>query len=557
MTYLEEYRDLILRREVVAGYWIKKEIENLYRDLQDPRYAYDTREADKRIRFMETCCLQSKRPYYMKPMVLMPWQKAWWEALYSFKYADGELATLRRFVEGLLLIARKNGKSTGFAGNGMYDLFFGKGMDIVCASNSDAQCRLIWKEIAGMRGRLDPKRLLTGQNLVEIRNEVNGTTIFRLSSNTENKDGYGIDVTYLDESHDIDEEDGKSEIADACWRGMSSKNEPLFLNCTTQGQNRDCYLDRKIAKAKAVIEGENDDDRFLPFLYEQDSEGEVWQDEASWEKSNPSLRYGVKKIDKLRRDVEDAKTDKATRVLLLTKDFNIPLSEATNWLMSEDYDYPQETVDLEEFRGSFYLAAVDLSATTDLSNAKILLKKPDDPTFYIFTRYFIPETKLTLSDDSEAGATYAEWAREDKLTIHEGSEVDIAAVADWFYTLYKDYGLRPYKTGYDQRFSKNFIERMDEYSFDVEMLNQGRYLSNAMKLTEAELKSRRINYGGHPIDKWCLRNCCCKVDDVGNIQPVKEKRQHSRRIDGAVTLIMTMEMYRRYRSDYITLINNK
>lgn len=553
MTHLEEYRDLILRREVVVGYWIRKEIENLYRELQDPRYVYDTREADKRIKFIETFCLQSKAPYYMKPMKLMPWQKAWWEALYSFKYAD---AGVRRFVEGLLLIARKNGKSTCFAANGMYDLFFGKGMDIVCASNSDAQCRLIWKEIAGMRGRLDPKKLLTGQNLVELRNNVNGTTVFRLSSNTENKDGYGIDVTLLDESHDIDEEDGKSEIADACWRGMSSKNEPLFLNCTTQGQNRDCYLDRKIAKAKGIIEGEIDDDRFLPFLFEQDSESEVWQDEKTWEKSNPSLRYGIKKIDKLRRDVEDAKLDKATRILLLTKDFNIPLSQSSDWLTSDDYDYPQEIVDLEEFRGAYVLGAVDLSATTDLSNSKILVMRPDDPTKYVYTRYFIPESKLTLSDDRDAGATYAEWAREDKLTIHEGSEVDISAVADWFYELYRSYGLKPFKTGYDQRYAKNFIERMDEYGFEIEMLNQGRYLSNAMKLTEAELRNRRINYGGHPIDKWCLRNCCCKVDDVGNIQPVKAKRLHTRRIDGAVTLIMLMEMYRRYRTEYMTLINN-
>lgn len=552
-TFLEEYKYLIDGRHVITGYWIRKEIQNLYEDLQDGRFVYDTTEAQKRIKFMQTCCLQSKQPYYMKPLVLMPFQKAWWEAVYSFKMAD---TGLRRFTDGLLEIARKNGKSTMFAADGNYDLFVGEGgTDICCASNDDRQARLIWSEIGGMRSRLDPKKVLTGQNLTEIKNRQRNITVFRLSSKTQNKDGFNISKTYLDESHDIAEENGQSEIAEACWRGMSSKDEPLFLNCTTQGFNRECYLDNKISYAKRVIEGEIDDEHFIAFLFEQDSEQEIWQDESTWEKSNPSIRYGVKKINKLRRDVEAAKYDKATRIHLLTKDFNIPQSNAISWLMLEDYDYPQEVYDLEEFRGAFILGAVDLAATTDLANAKILLMRPNDKTKYVYTHYFIPESKLIASDDKEAGAEYKEWAKKGLLTIHEGNEIDISQVADWFYELHKDYGLKPYKIGYDQRYAKTFLDRCDEYSFDTEMLSQGRALSNAMKLVEAELKSKTINYRNNEIDKWCLRNCCCEVDNVGNIQPVKAKTQKSKRIDGAVTLIMLFEMYRRYRTDYQTLIN--
>lgn len=552
MTYLEEYGRMIQRREVVAGYWIKQEVRRLIDDLEDPRFIYDTAEAHKRIRFMETLCLQSKQPYYMQPMKLMPWQKAWWEAVYSFKMAD---TGLRRFTEGLLEIARKNGKSTMFAADGNYDLFVGDGgMDICCASNDDRQAKLIWREIAGMRSRLDPKKAITGQNLTELANYLRNITVFRLSTKTQNKDGFNISKTYLDESHDISEENGQSEIAEACWRGMSSKDEPLFLNCTTQGFNRDCYLDHKISYAKSVISGEIDDDHFIAFLFEQDSEGEIWQDEKSWEKSNPAIRYGVKKIGKLRRDVEAAKHDKATRIHLLTKDFNVPQSDAQSWLMLEDYDYPQELIDLESFRGSFYLGAVDLSATTDTSNAKALLMRPGDKQKYVLSHYWIPESKLEASDDKEAGAEYQQWARDGLLTIHEGNEIDISQIADWFAMLLKQYGIKPYKIGYDQRYAKTFIDRCDEYGFETEMLAQGRALSNAMKLTEADLKSRVIQYGGHAVDKWCLKNCCCQVDNVGNIQPVKAKGQNSKRIDGAVTLIMLEETYRRYRSDFMTII---
>lgn len=550
-SYLEEYWGLIQRKEVVVGYWIRQAVKNLVNDLDDPRYIYDPTEAQRRFKFEQELCFQSKAPYYMKPIKLMPWQKAWWEAIYGFKMAD---TGLRRFTEGLIEIARKNGKSTMFAADGNYELFMGEGgTDICCASNDDRQAKLIWLEIGGMRSRLDPKKAVTGQNLTEIKNRRKNITVFRLSSKTQNKDGFNISKTYLDESHDIAEENGQSEIAEACWRGMSSKDEPLFLNCTTQGFNRDCYLDHKISYAKKVISGEIDDEHFIAFLYEQDSEQEIWQDESSWEKSNPSIRYGVKKIAKLRRDVEAAKYDKATRIHMLTKDFNVPQSNAQSWLMLEDYDYPMQDFSPDDFRGALVLGAVDLSATTDLSSAKILLMRPDDKTKYILSHYWIPESKLESADDKEAGAAYQTWAKDELLTIDEGNEINIAAIADWFYQLNREFGFRPYKIGYDQRFAKTFIERCAEYGFETEMLAQGRALSNAMKLVEADLKSRFINFNQNAIDKWCLANCCCAVDNVGNIQPVKIPGQQSKRIDGALTFIMVMEIFRRYKQDFLII----
>lgn len=551
-TYLFEYWDAIRRKEVIVGHWIRQTVKNLMDDMSDPRYIYDTTDAEKRIAFEDRFCLQSKAPYYMKPIKLLPWQKAWWEALYSFKMAD---TGARRFTEGLLEVARKNGKSTMFAADGTHDLFVGDGgADICCASNDDGQARLIWKEIAGMRERLDPHRGLTSQNLTEIRNKKRNITIFRMSSKTQNKDGRNIAKTYLDESHDIDEENGQSEIAEACWRSMSSQEQPLFLNCTTQGFNRGCYLDQKIQYAKGVISGEIEDEHFLAFLYEQDSELEIWQDESSWEKSNPSLRYGVKKIGKLRRDVEAAKYSKATRIHLLTKDFNIPQTDAQSWLALEDYDYPIPAFDPEDFRNAVILGGVDLSATTDLTAAKALLMRPGDKTKYILSHYWIPELKLNDSRDTEAGANYAEWARAGLLTICDGNEVDIEKVADWYFELHKAYGFRPLKIGYDQRFAKQFIERCDDYGIDVEMIQQGRALSNAMKLVEADLKSHAVNYNGHAVDKWCFANCCCKVDNVGDIQPVKAPGQHAKRIDGAVALIILYETLRRNRGEFIPAI---
>lgn len=546
-SYIEEYWYLIEHREVVVGRWIRKQMRNLMEDLDNPRYTFDPTAAQKRMRFQETFCLQSKKPYYNKPIQFMPWQKAWWEAVYGFKMSDTKR---RRFTEALLEIARKNGKSTTFAADGMADLFIGEGgSDICCASNDDGQARLIWNEIAGMRERLDPKRAITKPTLVELKNIRRSITIFRMSGKTQNKDGRIISKTYLDESHDIREENGASEIAEACDRSMSSQDEPLFLGCSTQGFNRDCYLDKKIAYAKAVISGEVDDEHFLGFLYEQDSEQEIWTDEASWEKSNPSIRYGVKKVDKLRRDIEKAKIDKATRIHMLTKDFNIPQSNAQAWLMLEDYDYPQTQLPEETFRGAYAVGSVDLSATTDLTSAKVLIHLPGDRKKYILSHYFIPESKLEDSDDKNEGAEYTEWARAGLMTIHEGNEVNLVDVADWFFRLFKQFGIRIYKIGYDQRFAKTFLDRCEEYGFEVEMLAQGKYLSGAMKLCEADLKHKVIEYGANPVDKWCLSNCCCRGDELGNIQPTKVPGNPHKRIDGALTFIMCEEMFRRYGAE--------
>lgn len=542
---------MIKAGDVVVGYYIKQEINNLINDLDNPAYFYDTTEAERRIKFQETLCLQSKAPYYNKPLKLMPWQKAFWEALYSFKMKD---TGKRRFTEALLEIARKNGKSTMFAGDGNTDLFIGAGgNDICCASNDDRQAKLIWREIAGMRSRLDPKKLITAQNLTEIRNVIKNINIMRLSSKTQNKDGFLFAKCFLDESHDMDDD----EIAEACWRSMSSVDEPLFLNCTTQGFINNGYLDKKLETARGIVDGEIDDIHFLPWLYEQDSEQEIWADSTTWEKSNPSIRYGVKKTAKLTRDIETAKRDKGARVHLLCKDFNIKQNTAEAWLNLEDYTYKQQIYDLEDFRGAFALAAVDLSETTDLTNAKLLIMKPGDKTKYIFSRYWIPESKLKESNDAQSGAKYAEWARAGLIEICDGADNDLTRVADWFFELKQKYNIRVIACGYDQRFAKDFLKRMDDYGITTENIPQKpAVMSNAMKWAEADFKTHLINYGNNPVDAWNFGNASIQLNNLGQQMAVKINNLPSRRIDGAVTLIILYATLQRFRSEYNGYIGN-
>lgn len=551
-TYLLQYYNEIQQGKIIAGRELRKEIRKLVEELENPLYRYDTKEANIRIAFMENLCLQSKKPFYMMPMKLLLWQKAFIEVLYSYqKYSDELGRYIRRFQDVMLLIARKNGKTTLMAADAHTDLRIGDGgQDIVCASNDDKQASLLWNEVDGMRKRIDSKGKWTHKNMSLIMNLGNDTKIFKLSSKTQNKDGRNIDKTYFDESHDAEDD----EIAAACQKSMSIKDEPLFINLTTEGFVNDGYLDNKLVYARKVLNDEIDDDTFLPWLYTQDSENEIWQDETSWYKSNPSLG-AIKKWSYLRGEVAKSRVDKSVRMHTLCKDFNIKQNNAQAWLMTEDYDYPTEVFALEEFRGAICLGAVDLAATTDLASAKILLMKPNDRTKYIYSHYWIPESKLENSDDKEAGANYVEWARQELMTIHEGNEVEISKIADWFYSLYKDYDIKTYKCGYDQRYAKTFLDKMDEYGFECEMIYQNRHvMSSPMKLVEAELKARLINYNQHKVDKWCLGNSSMEMDNLGNVMCVKVNNQPGRRIDGAVTFIILYEVYRRFRSDFTRMV---
>lgn len=552
-SFLLEYHARIESGEILVGQELWQELQNLKEDFQNDVFYYDTKDALLRIDFMERCVRLTKSPYYNKPMILMLWQKAFIEAVYSFKMSE---TMFDRFKKVLLLIARKNTKSETCSALGLSELIVGNdGADIVCSSNDDNQASITYDAIDTMRRLIDPDDLDTKRNQRFILNKTNGSKIFKLSDRTRNKEGRNIDFAILDEIHEMQE----NIIAKSIEQSQSLKDNPKLILITTEGFVVDGYLDDELKKARAIINGEDDSQsgmRFLPWLYTQDSENEIWQNPKTWVKSNPTLGI-VKKWDYLQEQVEIARKSKADRIFVLSKDFNIKQNSVEMWLNLEDYTY-KAVYDLEDFRGCVCLGAVDLSETTDLTCAKILMMKPDDNTKYIHTMYFIPERKLEDSDDWYAGARYKEWAKEGLLTITEGNDLDLSVVADWFYRLYKEYDIKLWKCGYDQRFSKDWITRMDSYGWTKEnedlilILQNAQTLSNALKLCEADLKKQIINYNENKIDRWCFKNAGIKVDDRSQCLCVKTEK--AKRIDGAVTLIILYETYRRYRTEYKQII---
>lgn len=558
-SYLLEYRERAGTGEIIIGQELWIELDNLAEDFKNDRYYYNTDAARLRMDFMENCIRLTKSPYYNQPMKLMLWQKAWIEAFYSFKMVE---TGFDRFKKTILLMARKNAKSETASALGNSEFIVGnEGADICCSSNDDAQCGIVYDAIDLMRRLYDPRDQDTKRNQSFILNKTTNTKIFKMSDRTKNKEGRNIDFAIVDETHEMKE----NIIGKSIEQSQSLKNNPKFINITTEGFVVDGYLDDELKKARKIINREDDGiagERLLPWLYTQDSEQEVWignRKNRLWEKSNPTLGT-IKKWEYLEEQVDVAKISKADRIFVLSKDFNIKQNGAEAWLNLEDYEY-EAVYDLEDFRNAKCLGAVDLSETTDLTAAKILLMKPGDPTKYIYQHYFIPESKLEDSDDWNAGARYKEWAKTGYLTITEGNDIDLAKVADWFYSLYTDYNIRLWKCGYDQRFAKDWITRMDFYGWQrtsddnsdlIMILQNAQTLSNAIKLCEADFKHRLVNYNMNKIDQWNLKNAGIKVDDKGLCLLIKQETP--KRIDGAVCLVILYEMYRRYRTEFLQMI---
>ncbi|MGN1167213.1 MAG: terminase large subunit [Lachnospiraceae bacterium] len=560
-SYLVQYYTEIKEGRIIAGQELITCLENLIRDLKNPKYVYDLKAGHLQIDFIEKFCKQTRSPFFGKPLKLELWEKAFIEVLYSFKRAD---TGFRRFTKAILLIGRKNGKSTLCAALAFAQLMVGAGgSDIICSSNDDSQAGIIFEEIANMREAFDPKGKRTHKNLQGIFNKKRKSTVKKMSEKTQNKEGRNIDFAILDESHEMKD----NRIAKPIEQSQSTKDEPLFINISTEGFVNDGYLDNELIDARKILNGEIEDedtDSVLVWLYTQDSEEEIWTvtDEdikagrTAWHKSNPNLGV-TKKYSYLKKELAKAKRSQKDRVYTLAKDFNIKQNNAAAWLMREDYDY-ECGFNLEDFSGSLCLGAADLAITTDLCCVRAMMMKPGDPVKYSISQYFIPEGKIERMPQDEQ-AQFRQWVADGYITQHPGNEVKLDQVADWFLHLLKKYKIKLYKGGYDDRFAKEFLRRMDDIGWSPgiketdtwERIDQTRIaLTNPMNLLEADLKDRLFYYNNNPVDKYCFGNVALDMDKDGLIKPTKVQDIKTRHIDGAAAAIDLYAIYQRYKSDF-------
>lgn len=559
LSFLLEYIEKCKKGEILIGKELMAQLDMLLDDLENPMYRFDLTEPHKRIKFIERECKHSISPFAGQPFLLELWQKAIMEALYGF-YMEIEGQWIRRFTDLLLEIGRKNGKSTFCSALALAEFFCGNmGTNIMCASNDYEQAGILFDEIANMREESPRLEKVSRKNIKGIFmgnpkqkkkkgkfSYQNKAKIRKLSARTGGKEGRNLDAAFIDEIHEMKD----NSLVMPIKQSMSTKDEYTLVQITTEGFIEDGYLDQELKDARLILKGEKENLRKLLWLYTQDSEEEVWQDRSSWVKSNPNL--GVSKkwhyLDDL---IEEAKTNSATRAFMLAKEFNIKQSHAQAWLQLNEI-INTETFDLEEFIGGFYISGNDFAETTDLCSSTILLKKPNDSKTYLYTHYWIPESKLKNSPDD---VDYEKWEREGHLTIVEGNSVESWMIADWHFKLLEEYDLKPFKSGYDNRFAKDFQNRYVDLFGDkitVNIPQDAKVLNNPMRTLEADMRDKLVNYNNNPVCLWCFKNTGIKVDTLGRAMPVK--LETTKRIDGTASKIIAYATLEWYRSEFMSLI---
>jgi phage terminase large subunit-like protein len=537
---------------VIVGDKVRRIYRKLAADVYDitGEYIYDAKRANHAIEFIENFCKHSKGKWGGRPIDLELWQKAFIAATFGFVHAiDGT----RKYREVFLVVARKNGKSTLASGIGLYLQIADNepGAEVYAVATKKDQAKLIWLEAKRMVKK-SPALLRRIKPLVsEMVSEWNDSTFKPLGSDSDTLDGLNVHGAMMDEIHAWKDKNLYDVIVD----GTSSREQPLIVMITTAGTVRESVYDMKYDEAEMLLNGLNDpngykDDRFLPIIYELDNRLE-WTDPKYWPKANPGLGT-IKSIDQLQTKVNKAKANPMLVKNLLTKDFNVRETSADAWLSFEVIDNP-ETFDIEEIRDCYAVGGADLSATTDLSCATLLIMKPGSAKKYVLQQYFLP-AELVEQRVQEDKIPYDLWAERGLLTLCEGNKVNYSDVTAWYVRMVEEYGIRPVWTGYDPWNSKYWVDEMQNHGFAMEMVRQGsQTLSQPMKEMGADLGAKLINYNNNPILKWCLTNTVVERDKNDNIRPIKGQNQR-RRIDGAVSLLIAYTVLFNHLDDYQTLI---
>lgn len=533
--YLEAIQDgkIASDKKVTAVY----ERECRWMDNPPPNFPYhfDAALGQHHIDFMEHFCKQSKGNRGGQPIQFELFQLAKLQLVFGWVDKDN----LRRFREVIDVRGRKCGKSTETAAV-LHDMLLDdkeNGPEIYCVANSRDQAGQVFQEVCNMRAQSPALKDTERKRRCDIYCSHNFGIIKVLAAKSNNLDGLNASFVCQDEWH----EQPDSELYDVMKQSQSFREQPLYWMISTNGFRREAFFDDKYTFASHIAMWDDGfhDFRTLPLIYELDSRDE-WTKEDCWEKANPGLGQ-IKSLQTLREHVEQAKRDPSFLPTLLTKDFNIFENSSTGWLTFEQA--VNETVTpMSYLEHSYAIGGCDLSATTDLTCATLLIVKPKDENYYVLQKYFIPQSKIDAlggASNSDREAPYQRWAELGWLTICAGATVDYNAVTAWFVDMVKQHDIRPLRVCYDAALSGYWAPQMTEAGFNMEKIRQGPFTwTYPMKLLQGTFEEHRVIYQNNPMLRWCLLNTAVKSrnkDGIDSVMPVKSAR--NRRIDGMVSLL--------------------
>ena len=540
VNYIVEYCDKIERGKIIAGKWIKKIYKILVDGIKSGDWDFDAKKANKAIQFIENFCHHSKGRNDLFKLEL--WQKAIISAIFGIL---DKKTHRRQFREIFLLVGRKNGKSLFAAAIMAYVAYIDGeyGSELYCLAPKLDQADIVYDSFYKITQAEEELAEVTKKRRSDIYIAELNTTIKKIAFNAKKADGFNPTMTTNDEMEAWPGDQGLKQY-EVMVSGTGARTEPITLSTSTAGYVNDGIFDELMKRSTAFLKGSSKERRLLPFLYMID-DLEKWNTKEELAKANPNLGISVQ-WEFFEEQIAIALQSLSKKAEFMTKYCNIKQNSSIAWL---DYETVAKAAGqpytLDDFRGCYCVAGIDLSRTTDLTAVSLVIEKSGKN--HIITQFFMPQERYNVAINEE-GVPYNIFKEQGYLTISGEHQVNYKDVFAWFVRLIKEYKIRPLKVGYDRYCAGYLVEEMKEAGFHMDDVYQGTNLTPVLNTFEGDLKDGMYLIGENNLLKSHLLNVAVQIQtDDSRMKPVKiEKRAH---IDGAVSIFDALAVKMKYHKE--------
>lgn len=545
-NYIYEYYDQITRGEVVVGEWIRLAYKMLVDDLEKGATQYNAKAVNKAIKFIENFCHHSKGRSDLLKLEL--WQKAAVAAIFGIVDDNG----VRIYREVFIVIARKNGKSLLASAIIAYMAYLEPeyGQEIYCLAPKLDQAALVYDGFYKMVLAEPELEELAQKRRSDIYIADNNTFIKPIAFNARKSDGFNPQLVICDELAAW-QGDGGLKQYEVMKSALGARRQPLILGITTAGYVNDGIYDELFKRATGVLKGGSKERRLLPLLYTID-DVDKWNDLTELRKANPNINVSVSE-EFFKDEIAVAETSLSKRSEFLCKYCNIKQNASTAFLDYVVVDGAAADVTLEDFRGSYCVGGLDLSQTTDLTAASVVIEKSS--ILYAFTQFFMPASRLETLQATD-GVPYDLFVKKGIVTLSGDNYVDYNDVYNWYMQIIRDYELYILQIGYDRYSAKYLIEQLEGAGLHCDDVYQGENLTPVIREFEGIIKDGSFKIANNNLLKSHFLNVALKQNmETRKFRPVKiEQRAH---IDGFVSVIDAMTVRQKWYAEIGQLLRNE
>ncbi len=542
-----EYYRKINSGEIKVGKWIHKIYDILIDGIEQGKWFYDEKKADKCVRFIETFVHHSKGRSDLLTLEL--WQKAIICAIFGIVREDGR----RQFREVILIVARKNGKSLFASAIMACMAFIDKefGADLYCLAPKLDQANIVFDNFYKSISYEQDLMAISKKRRTDIYIEMSNTTIKPIAFNDKKSDGLNPHCVICDEIASWQGQNGL-RMYEVMKSALGARTQPLIFSISTSGYQNDSIYDELIMRATSYLQGSSEETQILPFLYMID-DVEQWDSMDELEKANPNLGVSVSK-EYLQEEIRIAKGSLSKRAEFITKYCNIKQNSSQAWLEYQVVDKAsKKEFTLNDFRECYAVGGIDLSQTTDLTCASIVVEKGGEE--YVFSQFFMPKNRLNDLIELDK-VPYDIYVKQGYITLSGENYVDYKDVKAWFDMLRKEYKIMPVRIGYDRYSAQYLVDEMSQKGYNMDDVYQGWNMAPEIRYFGGKLKDGRIHIGKNNLLKSHLLNVALKYEsDNQRFKPVKMRP--SDHIDGFVSVIDALIVKAKYYKKIKFLIRNE